>query len=163
MSQSLLILMLALTQLLGGSGGSVYVCISNEGTFCCLDAGASSCSCCAKEEASCTESGCRCSRNLFQPISDGVENTEYVACATSLIASNSCDCTHILLMVDELTSISPSITAAGAFDHVPVSTLLPLVYSGISSHVVALPVRAYILPTTPPLALTLLATIVIRC
>jgi len=50
MAKSLLILMLMTTQLLAGSGGSVYLCISNDGSYCCFDTGPESCMCCHEEQ-----------------------------------------------------------------------------------------------------------------
>ena len=38
--------MLVATQLLAGSGVSVHLCFSSDGSFCCIDGGAASCSCC---------------------------------------------------------------------------------------------------------------------
>ena len=50
MAKSLLILMLVATQLLAGSGVSVQLCVSGDGSFCCLDCGSDTCGCCREPE-----------------------------------------------------------------------------------------------------------------
>lgn len=60
-----LILMLVAVQLLSGSSRAVYVCVSSDGNFCCLDAGPQSCSCRHDIEISsaCNHEGCSAKSN----------------------------------------------------------------------------------------------------
>lgn len=43
--------MLIATQLLAGSGGSSFICIHDDGSFCCIDAGSESCKCCDDKDS----------------------------------------------------------------------------------------------------------------
>lgn len=89
MTKSLLMLALVTTQLLAGSGGSHYLCLSNDGTFCCVDAGPSSCTCClpkmdcAEPIVGCSHAGepgnCQITTHSFSNVSAGIP----------------CGCTHI--------------------------------------------------------------------
>lgn len=110
MIKSVLILMLAATQLLTGSGG-VYLCIRNDGSCCCLDAGPQTCTCCddentdghnqptliAQESAAC---GCRCSDSGPSGTCD--EHRESQSAELAIIAlSDPCGCTHVRLSHDQ--------------------------------------------------------------
>lgn len=120
MIKSVLILMLAATQLLAGSGG-VYLCIRNDGSFCCLDAGPQTCTCCedkdtdghnlptmiAQEASAC---GCGCSDSGSSGTRD--EDRESRSAELAVVAlSDPCGCTHIRLSQDQ-TSIRVARTAS---------------------------------------------------
>ena len=107
MIKSFLILMLIMPQLLAGSGGSVYLCVRNDGSFCCVDLGPGNCICCPEnagvpittsDDTSCLENtmGCCCGCSVSQPVeqSDIANSIERVSIFES---SDPCGCTHILL------------------------------------------------------------------
>lgn len=111
MIKSFLILMLMTTQLLAGSGGSVYLCIRNDGSFCCLNVGPASGTC---RELSVTSrddqvaqiaensSGCRCGCCGDESASQTADDQP--AAPTSELSDLSgtpCGCIHILLSHDQ--------------------------------------------------------------
>lgn len=103
MFKSFLILMLATTQLLAGGGGSVYLCIQNDGSFCCLDAGAETCRCCEEEIPVVEEkpSGCACCSEaaaLALPFEEPAPSSSIEPALTSI---DSCGCTHVLVTQDQ--------------------------------------------------------------
>lgn len=50
MTKSLLILTLMTTQVLAGMGATFYVCVGDDGSYCCIDAGPASCTCCHNDK-----------------------------------------------------------------------------------------------------------------
>lgn len=106
MFKSLLILMLATTQLLAGSGGSVYLCIKNDGSFCCLDAGAATCSCCEEETPVVQQkpSGCSCCSEAASPSLSAQEFAPSSSVELALTSNDPCGCTHILIAQDHAQS-----------------------------------------------------------
>lgn len=117
MLKSFLILMLMTTQLLAGSGRSVYLCIGDDGSFCCLDMGPASCTCCADQEVEISEehSGCGCGCDESKSSRDSERSSRMEPSAESILRSGDlCGCTHILL-----SSEQPSLRVArmsGAVD-----------------------------------------------
>lgn len=102
MIKSFLILMLATTQLLTGSGGSVYLCIKNDGTFCCLDTGAEACRRCVDELPVVEEepSGCACCREADSPTLPLHESAAASKFVSALVSGDACGCTHVLIARD---------------------------------------------------------------
>ena len=102
MIKSVLILMLATTQLLAGSGGSVYLCIKNDGTFCCLDAGAETCRCCDGELPVVEEkpAGCTCCGEAASRTLSTEERTPSPSIELALKSNDPCGCTHVLISQD---------------------------------------------------------------
>lgn len=91
--------MLMTTQLLVGSG-SVYLCIKNDGSFCCLDAAAETCRCCEAELPVVEEkpSGCTCCSEAALPALPTVESSSFELALTS---NDPCGCTHVLIAQDQ--------------------------------------------------------------
>jgi hypothetical protein len=63
MFKPLLILMLAAAQLFAGRGVGLFVCLGQDGSFCCVDSGPDSCGCCANSglppcESTASHQGC---------------------------------------------------------------------------------------------------------
>ena len=113
-----LVLTLIAMQFLAGSGKAVYVCVSSDGSFCCLDAGPESCSCCHQEEVctSCTDGCCGLSE-IVKPEScchDDVPSRPHDdqrsnANDSPALVGGPCNCTH------ELVSLGQSATVVRSF------------------------------------------------
>lgn len=95
MVKSLLILALVTTQLLAGSGGSLYLCISNDGSHWCVDSDPASCTCCRQEAETDEHSGCCCSHVAGS--CDGDRDEHRTPSESPELAGQPCGCTHILI------------------------------------------------------------------
>lgn len=104
MAKSFLILMLMMTQLLTGSG-ALYLCIRNDGSYCCLDAGPQSCTCCINEDS---ESGIQPTLAPQESCSGACGESDLSATneenraprisnLTMVASNNPCGCTHLRL------------------------------------------------------------------
>jgi hypothetical protein len=156
MAKSLLILMLVTTQLLAGHSGTLYLCVSDDGSFCCIDTGSASCVCCHDEEKSAHASCCSDPECEEKP----TESQQL-----GLSAGDPCGCTHIPVMVsaDQPATVSRSsimteserlslhiALLSASFVYVEVVAPSPhLCWSGP--------------PAVPDFALTVISTVVIRC
>lgn len=163
MVKSLLILALVTTQLLAGSGGSLYLCISNDGSHWCVDSDPASCTCCRQEAETDEQSGCCCSHaggscdpsNDEDQIPDG-ESQE--------LAGQSCGCTHILISQSQ----SPTtLQASSRTDAERLSLLVALL-----PHVLLCgpfvadeldPEFRHSSPPIPSQSLAILSSVVLRC
>lgn len=125
MAKSFLILMLMTTQLLAASGGSVYVCIRNDGTLCCLDRGPSDCDCCEEEKVESATfqkveipegrggCGCGCSNSdLSCELDDSLQPEQFSE--LTAVSDDPCGCTHLLISHDQ-GSVCPA-NATPVFD-----------------------------------------------
>jgi hypothetical protein len=116
MIKSLLVLMLAVTQLLAGSGGSLYVCISNDGSCWCVEIDPASCTCCRQELETTEGSGCCCSHasGSCDPCNDvhGTPGGELLK-----FADQPCDCTFILISHPQQSAISLRVSSRTDGEH----------------------------------------------
>ena len=171
MAKSLLILAVLTTQLLGGSSGSVYLCISRDGSF-RIDTGPVSCVCSHYEEEHHPHFD-RCCSKSTKPCGDQPGALAAVGevkpalpdlHGPSLLAGGDCVCTHIPLLIEQ----SPAVTRVCATRDV--ERLAPLVVFpqvtvadqklvAVSSAVTGWRVRVAARPT----ALTVVSTVVFRC
>src|SRR4051794_24443092 len=107
MAKPLLILLLVTTQLAAAGRGSVYLCIGNDGGDCCLYAGPDSCSCCRKEEEAQHVAYCNtCEHEHSGPLSRHHGNEKGQPGDGTLVAADSCDCTHIPVVISSAESRS---------------------------------------------------------
>ena len=93
--KSLLALMLTVTQLLAGAG-DIYLCISRDGAFCCLDAGPEGCECC-RPDAEVEVSEQDCSRDC----GCGHHHRAQLPADGIFLSEEPCDCTHILISSEQ--------------------------------------------------------------
>lgn len=166
MAKSLLILMLMTTQLLAGSGGSVYVCISNDGSYCCFDAGPESCMCCQDERETVHESRCGGCEEDGNKAPCGRHEEGQPTCPDDdiLVAGDPCGCTHIPVVMpsDQPTNVARSSNSVDGERLISLIALLPTL--AFDHHAVAhLPLRLADPPAVPNFALTVVSTVVIRC
>lgn len=167
MAKSLLILMLMATQLLAGTCGLLHLCISDDGTYCCIDAGPESCTCCQKHSEAVPEACC--DEHAVDAVSETCcehceeESTE--PDTQTSVAGDPCGCTHIPLMVSssQPTTIVRSTISESVERYTLLVAWLPsLVGSdavdGPSPHL-----RWFGPPVVPDFALTVISTVVIRC
>jgi len=161
MAKSLLILMLVATQLLAGSGGSLYLCISGDGSFCCLDSGPGSCTCCHEQDddppacaSDCDEVTCRCHDRRETPADPTVE-----------IANEGCGCIHIPLIVSaaQPTRVVRARTPTDAERLRQLMASLPSIDVAHTAIVASPPASWGGPPAVPQFALTVVSTAVIRC
>jgi hypothetical protein len=168
-----LILTLTAMQLLAGSSRAVYLCVSSDGSLCCLDSGPLSCTCCRDDHelTACDESSCEvateeceskcCHHDDEQSSSnDGhLPKTE----DSSSLANGACSCTHELVSTGQVGSnLRSSMTdqvsdALQLFDCLPTATHQQAVvaFDGHASWQGP--------PPMPDAMLAALATVVIRC
>lgn len=169
MIKSALILMLVTTQLLAGSGGSVYLCISNDGSFYCLDAGPSTCSCGTRQATSLGDAddadkdGCSCCSHCR---ASKPHNERDLAPITELSSSeDSSGCTHILLSHDQGPSQVARSTSAADMDRLlhlaghlrAVTPMLSVIDCGCSLR------ERFWLPAIPSQTMAVLSSVLIQC
>ena len=171
MSKTLLTLMLIAAQLLAGSRGAIYLCTSNDGNFCCFDAGPAFCNCCHDSVGSesllddCCNShaphtGCNVSGD-DDHYSSAENNGLPVQVSDSVRLSHPCGCSHRLVSIEQGTFVLASAAHAMVVD-------VLLFYSPIKVNqhtLAALELRC--IWCGPPLmcdaSFAHLATVVIRC
>ena len=167
MVKSLLILMLMTMQLLAGSGGSVYLCISNDGEYCCLDTGPQSCTCCqehqqeAAHETCCSEVGC--SGKIAGPPCG--QRNESSSLSGEMVMDGACGCTHVPIAASAdhpTTVIRPTVTVE--------SERLALLVAWLPTRLGDTDAAAFLPhfrwtgpPAVPDFTLTVISTVVIRC
>jgi hypothetical protein len=168
MAKSLLILMLMTTQLLAGSGGSLYLCVSNDGSYCCIDTGPASCTCCHDHEkipdvACCSDPACEdeSAASSCEHHQDEAPQPRQI----DLLVGDPCGCTHVPVMIssDQPTTVArSSITAEAERLSLQIAFLsAPCV--GIEVAAPAPPLRWSGPPAVADFALTVISTVVIRC
>lgn len=176
MVKSFLILMLITTQLLAGSGGSVYLCIRNDGSFCCLDQGPTTCTCCDDQEtdfdnphALATEkpSGCGCDCGTAESTRECDNNdfTEPARELVPLVSDDPCGCTHILLSYDQPSARVARMSDApdgNQFYQYTADLDAVSVIDGVNGFRHS-PARRFWPPTSPSQALMTLSWVLIQC
>jgi hypothetical protein len=167
MAKLLLILMLMATQLLSGKCGSRHLCISNDGSYCCIDAGPQSCTCCQKHSEEVPYACCdeRARGTVSEKCTEHCEEESTEPAAQSTVAGDPCGCTHIPLRV---SSSQPTTIARSTINEsIERNSLLVawLPSLGGSDAVVAPSphLRWFEPPLVPDFALTVISTVVIRC
>lgn len=168
-----LILMLSSMQLLAGSSKDVYLCVSSDGSFCCLDAGPASCTCCHHEVApSPCQSGC-CGSSSEKCESQPCHHDDDHSCPeehesptpndSPSIASGPCSCTHQLVSMEQAASVRRSSVTIEVLDAWQLCACLPAVfYQHSSADFDVRPFRQGP-PPMPDAALVVLSTVVICC
>jgi len=165
MAKSLLILMLVTTQLLAGSGDSVYLCIGNDGSYSIH----AECDSCTPSQVTC-ETGCHsCNDSSLgqqgrSPCGNHPGDRAVSQIGDPLVMAGACDCTHIPLV---MASDQPTRTTRNsiAVDFEWLSSLLaqaPTIDIAYQS-VLQLTFRCYDTSTVPDFTLTVVSTVVIRC
>lgn len=175
MTRAILILTLMTTQLLSVSGDAIYLCVRNDGSTCCVDAGPESCTCCQApaelaDSDPCHESDCGSHASDHDHGSvaaccedQGLPDSEFPAFCGVIV--DACDCTHIPLTVpSEQPTINSWQSAAADIDFH--AFLLAAV--GQEREIVSLTQDFSLqqwLCEAPSIdfALTVISTIVIRC
>lgn len=167
MAKSLIVLVLMTTQFLTGISGSVYLCISNDGSYCCIDAGPASCECCHEpvepsHDACCAEPGCEVASEFSCEAHD--EDSPQPD-RHSFAAVDPCGCTHVPVMVssDQPTTVARSSTAVDV-ERLSLLIALPLTLgSGLEIAVPSPHIHWSGPPAVPNFSLTVISTVVIRC
>ncbi len=163
MLKLVLVLMLLTTQLLAGAGGSVYLCISNDGSFFCIDRGPSTCNCRGNRSTEDTEEdyGCKCNCHAPESCDECNHSREELLTASG----DPSGCTHILLSRDQaavtVARTSSSIDVDRIFQLVAdLSGMLRMEGSNDSRHS---PHERFRPPTVPSQTMTVLAWVLIQC
>lgn len=168
MAKSLLILMLMTTQLLAGSTGPVYICIKNNGEYCCLDTSPKFCTCCqehrqeAAHETCCADSGCA---GEIVELPCGHHDQTLPSSDLIVEMDDACGCTHIPVAVSPDQATTATRTAFSAeIERLALHVVwLPTWLSGTDTASFLPHFRWNGPPTVPDFALTVLSTAVIRC
>ena len=159
--------MLVATQLLAGGGVAVQLCVSGDGSYCCLDGGPGDCDCCRefggdskKTEAAPAEGcGSECCGH-HEPVKPRKADP------LEAFADAACRCTHVplVLSTDEQAIATRSHAALSdpSADVLAVWVPTTLVYT---SSVVSSPppLRWSQRSTVPDYAVVVIATTVLRC
>lgn len=163
MLNALLSLVLATTQLLAWSGGSLYLCLSDNG-FHCVDFGPASCTCCHSPAEQDEHADHCCSDAAVTCDGDHAGYPKPENIASPIFASDSCGCTHVQITSQQPTSILQASSAMDVERHLQFAAVLPFVLSG------DLPLGDRFDPAcsrgSPPIpsqALIILASIILRC
>lgn len=169
MVKSLLILALVTTQLLAGSGGSLYLCISNDGSHWCVDSDPASCTCCRQEAEKTAESGegddsgCCCSHVAGS--CDGDRDEHRKPSELPELAGQPCGCTHILISHPQQSPTA--VRASSTTDAERLALLVALLPHALlhDQFVSDGPDPAFRLdsPPLPSQSLTILSSVVLRC
>lgn len=159
MARSILVLILMMTQLLIGSGGSLYLCVSSDGSCWCIENDPETCTCCPVAgphevgQCSCESDVCsRCSEYSEAP--ESAQNDFKVA--------NPCGCTHILISSEQVASSAQISTISGRY--LQVVALVPCI---LACDELARCSQSQASwngpPQIPAFALSVLSTVVLRC
>lgn len=167
MTRSLLILTLVTMQLFAGSTASVYLCVSHDGSYCCIDTGPASCTCCqeAEEDSSAHEVCCAAhadENHHLKPCEDSSEHSVPRADGQPVV-SDPCGCTHIPVRLSSHQAVSVGRSSVpGDLERVIPATVW-LCFSRIAPEPLCRAIRHRSEP--PPLdpALIVISTTVIRC
>lgn len=166
--------MLATAQLLAGSGVSVYACIRNDGSFCCLDLGPETCTCCADEASGGSDqakkvteepTGCECCRSSEASPNCDEHSIPQSELNTSVGLEAPCGCTHILLSHDQTAIRAVRTTTAGDLSQsVPAFAVLPqFAQHDSGDHAGRSLSRRFTPPGRRSHALTVLSLVLIQC
>lgn len=167
MLRSLLFLMVVTAQLLPGGGGSIYLCIANDGSYCCLDAGPATCRCCPhgigdSKPAGKNESashGYAAASEMCCHRHDGAEEAGYEVSLTS----DPCGCTHLLISARHTTPVARPRTTSQTDQLSRPAVLMP---GWAACHLMVAGSRRERWDHPPwarGLALSTLSTVVLRC
>lgn len=168
-----LILTLATFQLLGGSGRSLYLCVSNDGACHCLDSGPLSCTCCRHDDdassfdrSSCDRTSEECESNCC--CHDGAkscpdDNHSPKSQDGPTLANNGCNCTHELVSTGQVSSHVRSSVSDQVHDAMQHLAFSPIAIQ--QAPLLALVVRVcwHGPPPLPDVAISVLSTVAIRC
>ncbi len=168
-----LILTLAAFQLLGGSGRSVYLCVSSNGDLCCLDSGPLSCACCRHEadstshndaggDAASEECASKCCHGEGDESCPDDHHSPKSKDGPTL-ANDGCSCTHELISTGQVGSILRSSMTDQVSAAVQLLDCLPTAAHPQAAVAFDGPVNWQGPPPIPNSALAVLSTIVIRC
>lgn len=168
MAKLLIILMLMTTQLLAGTCRSMHLCISNDGSYCCIDAGPDSCTCCQKHSEGVPEACCdeHAGDEVSEKCGEHCEEEITEPDAQSSVAGDPCGCTHIPLMG---SSSHPTITPARTTINESIERCsllvawLPALFARDAAVAPSPHLRWFDPPVVPDFSLTVISTVVIRC
>lgn len=162
----LLIQLLIATQLLAGSGQTVYLCVSLDGTYCCVDDGPNACHCTAEVVVPATTGFSCCTSHVVccpPTITDKLCLDSQSA--ADALGAQSHGCTHIPL---ELSSTDPATLSRLDADQHGQPLLAIAVYSPPVWDLPVLPSpprvgRGQTDPPLPSYSVAVVSTVVFRC
>jgi len=168
MIRSLLTIALAAGQLLSWSGGSLFVCIDGDGSYCCVDAGPESCEC---RHVDGPANGGRSDALGLGPEAyrhEGLHRHD-VSCRAEcacLTAGDSCGCTHLLVSLDSLPADLRLVSSSADFQRL-LSRLDSVGHAKACENDVALATALgptwFRSPSATSFPLAVLSTVVLRC
>ncbi len=167
-AKTLLILMLMTTKLLAGSGGSLYLCVSDDGSHCCIDTGPASCACCHDHEQISHDTCCSdhpCEDDSAATSCEQNEDEAAPLGQRDLLADEPCECTHIPVMIstNQPTTVARSLMMAEA-EWLSLQISVLSVSCGSVEDPASSQYRCWSgPPTVPDFTLTVISTVVLRC
>jgi hypothetical protein len=166
MFKALPMLMLVTAQLLAGLGGSRYLCISHDGSYCCIDSGPEHCTCCKHdhEDAEVCEPDHDCCHKSETCEHHAKEQGVGHSDDECVMVSDPCGCTHIQISAEQVPACirTTNVTQHEQFWHLLV--WMPNLLGGSDREAESdqPPIR-YGPAAIPDVNLAVLATVVIRC
>jgi len=115
MIRSLLAVALAAAQLLSWSGGTLFVCLDGDGSYCCMDAGPDSCECCHEDDDRGVEPADAVCLASSDTCRDDHGHEHELPCsrdAAGISNGDPCSCTHVLLSLGSPPAVSRWVSAA---------------------------------------------------
>lgn len=166
MARVLCVLMLVGAQLLTGSGGSFYVCISNDLSCICLDSGPATCICCQCKEKVGECGRCRCQVSCKSCAKPRQNEKTPNSSALGFLSDQPCSCTHVLIATSagQASSVIRALTMTDTERFVQLFVSQLCIFTG--NEVVAPPVFNFCWRSLSPIrdfASTVISTVVIRC
>lgn len=164
LAKSFLILMVLTTQLLAGGGDPLYLCLGNDGSYCCIHSGLASCTCCQQEERR-DEHDDLCCCDAAEPC-DGHDGQHAVPSLRRLEFADgeACGCTHVLLSAGQAPSVTRTSATTDA-DRLLHPIALPAISETVGEPIAQLWTFGHSVGprAAPNLALTILSTVALRC
>lgn len=167
MAKSLLALVLITTQFLAGNCGSLHLCICNDGSYCCIDAGPAFCTCCQMHGEASHDAGCddHCCAAVSERCCEHCDHDSTSPDAPDSVAGDPCGCTHFPLVISaSQPTTTPRSTIHDAIERNALHIGWQQTRAGNEADVAPLLHRQRLgPPVVPDFALTVISTVVIRC
>jgi hypothetical protein len=158
-------MVLVATQLLVGSGGSLYVCFAHDGVWCCIDAGPNHCQCCNPDcgeprDACCMKSDLDVASSSGCPHRD---TDHFSPHPSNFGTDDSCECTHIPVLIAASQPLAAPRSSGTVAEELAYLVAACLPTAGGTCDAALIAHGSAVPPAFPDFALTVISTVVIRC
>jgi hypothetical protein len=159
MAKLALVLALVATQFLSWNGGALYLCLMPDASRYCLVADPTTCKCCDSDDSHENNASCVCDSNA---VSRNDEKQPILGRTLTSLATNPCDCTHVLISHENSPNILRGSWTPDSKQFVELATTAPLSLSCVYLSEGG-PTLWELSPLVPSQSLTLLSSVVLRC